>query len=390
MSDQIKKTRMCIFLQSAFGFQSFFGTIMVVFYTTYMGLSFSQYLFLDGLLFALIAFFEIPSGYLSDKVGRKKMILLSRLFEILAMIVLVVMRSYTGALIAAILNGIFGAMESGNADALYFELFQKENAMDMFKKTMGKASTISMICATVCSVASGYLAEYSLALPVIADIVLLSLSTCALAVLLEDNEKYRADAKFSLIQDYEDNKHEIADVIPYFAFFAIMFALFRVSYSVYQPLLQETGIPVKYFGYIFAAANFVSAFSSNLIAEGKVKHEAVPFIVMTVFGVSVLGIYAVHSALVVAFLFVQQFIRGLALPYLRVESQQVIPADSKLRVTYGSVSSLMNKLTISLITWIYSLMTFDSIHPSYAVIGTAMLVLYIVLYKCTAGRHQQS
>lgn len=57
MSDQIRKTRLCIFLQAAFGFQAFFGTIMVVFYTAYIGLSFSQYLFLDGLLFAMIAFF---------------------------------------------------------------------------------------------------------------------------------------------------------------------------------------------------------------------------------------------------------------------------------------------------------------------------------------------
>lgn len=302
------------------------------------------------------------------------------------MIVLVTIRSYMGALIAVILNGIFGAMESGNADALYFEMFSKQDSIDVFKKTMGKASTISMICATVCSVASGYLAELSLALPVIVDVVLLIASTIALAVLLEDGEEYRENAKFSLVQDYRDNKKEITRVIPYFVFFAIMFGLFRVSYSVYQPLLQETGVPVKYFGYIFAAGNFVSAFSSNLIADGKVKHEAVPFTVMIIFGISVLGMYAVHSAAVIAFLFVQQFLRGLAMPYLRVQSQQVIPADSKLRVTYGSVSSLLNKLIVSLVMWVYSLMTFDSIHSSYAVIGTAMLCLYIALYKCTTGK----
>ena len=76
MSDKIiKNHKLLIYLSSIFSFQVFIGPIIVFFYTKYMGLSFSQYFFLDGLIFVLLALFEIPSGYIADKFGRKKQLM---------------------------------------------------------------------------------------------------------------------------------------------------------------------------------------------------------------------------------------------------------------------------------------------------------------------------
>ena len=380
MDKQLNKTKWCAYLQSFCGFQAFFGTVMVIFYTTYMHLTYSQYLMIDSLLFGMIALFELPSGYLSDKLGRKKMILLARIFEIFAMSILVLIPSFTGAFISCIIMGIFAAMESGNEDALYYEVYSTNGKEREFKAVMGHVSTISLICSTVFSVISGYVAEVNLAIPVIIDIVLLTISTIGLGFLLHDDESYKQNASFSLTKDFKNNKEEILHIVPYFLFFGIIFSLFRVSYSMYQPLLNELSIPLKYFGYFFALCNFIGSLGSSLYAKNIFKQKQIPYIIFIFYFITLVGILLVSNQIGLVFLLAQQILRGIALPYLRVETQQIIPQGSTLRVTYGSIQSLCSKLTVSIFTWIYSLVIVSSISVSMFIMGTIMLGMYIIVY----------
>lgn len=68
----IKKSKLLIYLSSVLQFQGFIGPIIYIFYTMYMGLSVSEYLFCDALLFMIMAIVEIPSGMIADYFGRKK------------------------------------------------------------------------------------------------------------------------------------------------------------------------------------------------------------------------------------------------------------------------------------------------------------------------------
>ena len=72
MNNNLKKANLIIYLQSLLQFQGFIGPVIFIFYTKYMGLNTSQYLFCDSLLFLIMSVCEVPSGLISDYVGRKK------------------------------------------------------------------------------------------------------------------------------------------------------------------------------------------------------------------------------------------------------------------------------------------------------------------------------
>lgn len=52
--------------------QAFISSVLVIFYMGHLGISFSEYLILDAVLFISVALTELPSGYISDYFGRKK------------------------------------------------------------------------------------------------------------------------------------------------------------------------------------------------------------------------------------------------------------------------------------------------------------------------------
>lgn len=164
MNNNLKKANLIIYLQSLLQFQGFIGSVIFIFYTKYMGLNTSQYLFCDSLLFLIMSVCEVPSGLISDYVGRKKMLIISQLFICLGMMILLFVPSYTGAVIVSIIYGIFGALQSGNSESILYEIYEKHNNIKYYENIQSKSRSVGFIFSIVYAVISGYVIEYKLSI----------------------------------------------------------------------------------------------------------------------------------------------------------------------------------------------------------------------------------
>jgi MFS family permease len=72
-----------------------------------------------------MAIAEIPSGMIADSIGRKKVLIFSKVAIIFGMLLLLITKSFIGAIIVAVIYGIFGAMESGVIGSSLYELFNR-------------------------------------------------------------------------------------------------------------------------------------------------------------------------------------------------------------------------------------------------------------------------
>lgn len=84
------------------------------------------------------AFFEVPTGILSDKIGRKKTLILSMFFSCLCILFCALAQSYLFLVIAGIFSGISYSLLSGTDSAFIFESLkehEKEHDYHHYKGT---------------------------------------------------------------------------------------------------------------------------------------------------------------------------------------------------------------------------------------------------------------
>ena len=104
----------------------FYYPIFAVFFTS-MGLSVSQFLWLNALWAVTIVLFELPSGVLADLVGRRQLVLFSALSMLVEMLLLIVAPQGAGWWLFAVcavnrvLSGLAEAAASGADEALAYD-----------------------------------------------------------------------------------------------------------------------------------------------------------------------------------------------------------------------------------------------------------------------------
>ena len=389
MSDKIiKNHKLLIYLSSIFSFQVFIGPIIVFFYTKYMGLSFSQYFFLDGLIFVLLALFEIPSGYIADKFGRKKVLLISQFFLIISMIILIVMPSFTGALISGFMLSLFSALSSGNSSALIFELFSKNNCINELEKTYAKSYSISIISSIIFATISSITFQYNMTIPIILDILFLLISLILNLFLLKDDLDYNPVHKN--VKSIGFDKAELLNVTPIFIITALWFVITRVSFSYYQPIFETFNIE-KYYGITFALFTVFCSLSSYIYSKiaNKFSYKSTMILISILLALSFIGMSFNNIFFIITMIFLQQIMRGIYPTVSNIIKNLNINPTTKFRVTYLSyasfISSIFSGLMLgfsSLSLRYYSLLsTIQILSILLAILLFATIILHNILLK---------
>ena len=373
MSDKIiKNHKLLIYLSSIFSFQVFIGPIIVFFYTKYMGLSFSQYFFLDGLIFVLLALFEIPSGYIADKFGRKKVLLISQFFLIISMIILIVMPSFTGALISGFMLSLFSALSSGNSSALIFELFSKNNCINELEKTYAKSYSISIISSIIFTTISSITFQYNMTIPIILDILFLLISLILNLFLLKDDLDYNPVHKN--VKSIGFDKAELLNVTPIFIITALWFVITRVSFSYYQPIFETFNIE-KYYGITFALFTVFCSLSSYIYSKiaNKFSYKSTMILISILLALSFIGMSFNNIFFIITMIFLQQIMRGIYPTVSNIIKNLYINPTTKFRVTYLSYASFISSIFSGL------MLGFSSLSLKYYSLLSTIQILSILL-----------
>ena len=156
----------CLLINSLFNGLVFYAPVALL-VRTRVGLSISDFFYLQVILSASILILEIPAGILSDKIGYKKTIIISQGVLLVARIILANARHFALFAVEAALEGFSASLLSGTTSS-YIYSFYKEEEYPLISSKIGNWGTIGFLISTVL---------YGILLPIIDVIGLLNL-TC--------------------------------------------------------------------------------------------------------------------------------------------------------------------------------------------------------------------
>lgn len=287
MNDQpiLNRWRFLSYLQSLFGVESVLAPVLTIFYLSYAGYTFEQYSTMLALCFFFLWLIEIPAGALADKMGRKLSLLIGNTVYILAMLSVLLWKNEIPVIIVAFLFSIGTAVAGNTFQSMMYDIYASRKAEEKFHEAIAKSTSISLFAAAGAAILGGVLAEINIALPMIVDIILLSLATIIIWLFIVEPtpinpHKEKLSNQNSYINTIKTgflNAFSSWYMINFIICAAIIFATLRVAFNFYQPLLLAVQIPYYQVGVIFSGLYLLSATSAYLFSHIKKRFLATGF-----------------------------------------------------------------------------------------------------------------
>lgn len=107
------------------------------------------------------AIFEIPPGIFSDKIGRKKTVILGAVSAVLYSIFYAVGISFWFLVIGAIFEGLSRSFYSGNNNALLYDTLAESKNENNYDEFLGKTSAMFQLALSLPAILGGFIASWS-------------------------------------------------------------------------------------------------------------------------------------------------------------------------------------------------------------------------------------
>lgn len=261
--------------------------------------------------------FEIPSGYVSDKIGHKQALVISRFLMLFSTVFFLIGTNVAFLILGAIFLSAGAAFHSGTGSAFMHETLRALKREHDYVRVMGKISSIGFAVPIIFMVLVPFLVSVSYKMPfliaLVVDVIglLSAISLLAPPVTQEHIEEIGAtNFKQVLREGYRLNFFSVALISGIISGTLFSVGGFRAPYQAFL------GIPVIWYGVFFGAGR---VFASLLLAYGgKIKkYITLPSfygfqLVIYSFLIIVLGINSNWWVIVAVFIVINAFQWGLS------------------------------------------------------------------------------
>lgn len=353
----------------------------------FIGLDFS--LTQIGFLFAVeqiaMIIFEIPTGAIADKYGRKFSVLSGVILETLILFTIFFFTNFYILLALFFLLGIAYTLSSGSEESWIYDLIKKKN-----KKIICSYYSKEQIFKTSGLILGGILGAIFVANFGLRGIWLVSgiSSLFYFIILLSLEEIYtlkkehKTTIKDVWIQSANSIKYSFKHPVLFWIFLSGFFMIISVVFSeslAYVPYLKSLGLPEYAFGYFFSGISLVLAFSPLCARLFKGKKKEISFLIWaTFFGSAILFFtYFVREYLfAIIIILIATFFYGIKYPIERPFMQKFIP--TKNRATILSIQSMIYSLA-GAIALPFGGFLIDKIGPLNVILISALLGIPSIL-----------
>ncbi|WP_064612024.1 MFS transporter [Streptobacillus moniliformis] len=387
MIKKLTKQEKFMYLNSLFPRNALLDFIFVTFYITKLSITIDKYLYLDTLLFVLITAFEMPSGYISDLFGRKRILILGKLILVFSMIGLLFSTNFLHGVLVIIFYSIGAALASGNTEAILFEYYSDTDQLNKYKVILTNVSSISLTLGIVLSFLSGIIFKFNIQYIIYLDIIIYTINILATIYFLEESKiKVRKNEKEDKKEDNKVKEFVDIKVIISFVITSFIFVFFRSTYNFYQPIYTDFGIDVKYFGMFTVLFSIIGVITNQILKKyfiKKIKYNnlSIMKIYISILFTSFLIMYSKSSfILFMIFICIQQVIRYIEGNIVTIYVNKKIPENTKYRTTYLSIQHFITTGLISM-TLIFSsyILKFLSMYTTFFVISLIFTLLVSML-----------
>jgi MFS family permease len=299
---------------------------------------------------------EVPSGYLSDRIGRRITLIVSALAGFAATALLSVGDSFAVFALAQVLLGASMAFASGTDSALLYESLVRCGRQDDVEREELRAWRFSFTALAVSALAGGGLGLVSDRLPFAGAAAAFA---CALVVALRFHEPGGKRRAAGLLPDSTRlatlrTAFRTPALLWLFALSVAMYGFSHVPFVFGQPFILEAldGIGFAHdapvvSGAVTAAMMVLSVGTSHLAPWLRARLGLAALLLLA-YAMQVGLIWALTQsvqALAIALLFLRMVPDSLSGPFIRARVQTLLSDDS--RATYVSIQSLVGRLAFA-------------------------------------------
>ncbi|HJZ87401.1 MAG TPA: MFS transporter [Polyangia bacterium] len=318
------------------------------------GLTWTEIFVLNSVFNAVLVAFEVPTGALADRFGRRFAMMLGSLSMALAFLIYYVSSSFA---LFALAEGTFAlgmTLTSGPDSAYLYDLLKSEGQARRYTAHEGTASSFKHIGMTVAFAVGGFLGQRQVALPYLCAAGVCVLAAVCAACLREAHPVRRLQ-----VQRWGGYVPHMSGALKTalrgqrlryaILYSSLIFVLLRVSLWMYQPYLSDAGLDLGAIGLVFAGLYGTAALCSHNVQKirAQFRGASIYWVLPAVLGATYLLLGRFVAVWGVALLVLQKAVDGIYSPLTKELLNREIE-DSSQRATVLSVESMVRRIAFGL------------------------------------------
>lgn len=322
MSDYLRSNIKKYYLAYALNGLSLTIPITVLYYLSF-GLSYAQVALLESIFLVTLLVFEIPTGALADRFGRKTTITLGALIMPIATFITALSSSFLAFAIICIMYGIGMALMSGAENALIYDSLVSAEEEKTFIKVEGRTWALFYLFAAISAPFGSYIFAINKHIPFYFDAAILFVVFLIYASMHEPKSKSLDENKPRFVETLIEGIKQVSrnSIVKWYVALGVLLSISMTAFYnvIGQPLLVNQGVEVKHIGYVIAAVMLVQAISAENAHKiekklGEQLSLALLFLIPSI-SFMVMGTQALF--LVVSFYILYGASKGLCAPLLQ-------------------------------------------------------------------------
>jgi len=149
---------------------TFYAPVAIIYFAQVSG-SYTLGTSVFGIILLSSALFEVPTGILSDRIGRKFTFLLGSAFRLAGFVFYALGLSYWFLALGAVLEGVSRAFYSGNNEAFLYDTLSDSGKEESYKEQLGKTNAHEFTGLSIAAVIGGFIAHFSFSYVMWASVV---------------------------------------------------------------------------------------------------------------------------------------------------------------------------------------------------------------------------
>ncbi|WP_228727866.1 MFS transporter [Fusibacter ferrireducens] len=360
----------------------FYGPVATLFRQA-RGLSMSEIFIIESISWVLIIILEVPWGWISDRFGYKKTLVLVNTLFFLSKIVFYKAHSFESFLLERIMISVVLSGLSGCDTALIYGSIHEEEAQSVF----GKYSAYGALGFIIASLLSTFIVARSIDDTALFTIYPYALSAILTLFLVE--VKVENQEKSNILKNFKRAFSHKSILFFVLSIALVVEVVQAITVFLNQAQYMRSGIEPKYFGVIIAAIQCVRLLSvkSNAVSKKMGSINAISMLMGFILGASLLLLLTDNPILSIAAVLILSVSASLMGPIeLDVKNKWIDTSD---RATILSIYSMVGGIVASIGNVAIGKAADHSLHDGLviclimSVLAFALLKVYMFLNKET-------
>ncbi len=355
--------------------------VLMLYYKS-AGLSLGESFALKAVYSFIIVVSEVPSGYLADRLGRKKMLIGGTILGCLGYVFYAFQISFISFLLAEIVLGLGQSLISGTDSALLYDSLKERKQEQKYVKFEGWNYAVGNFAEVGAVLLGGFLAASSIRTPFVAQVFIAFIGIPAAIMLKDPVHRYRSGVLQSVSKAFVAVYTAIKENGPLLRVLvhSSLIGMSSLLMAWAFPLIADVhGLNFKQIGIVAAGLNLVLALTATFVfhIERKYSNKRLVWIFTLFFILGFLAAILPRFWMLLSMLVLFYFARGIAIPVLKNMIHVHTPSD--MRATILSVRSLFVRILFVLIyPAVGFLGDFIGLPYAFTLYGIVLLLLSII------------